>query len=116
MQTRALRPTAHASHAQRGVHDCWPEPCDDWSWQHQCLNFRSRCLSRALQLASAWRSPSSHDTHLLRSRGLTMLWRAFLCAIGMLLLHVERTASAPESARAFLATTFGMTNDDLARI
>lgn len=45
-----------------------------------------------------------------------MLWRAFLCAIGMLLLHVERTASAPETARAFLATTFGMTNEDLARI
>jgi len=45
-----------------------------------------------------------------------MLSRAFLCAIGMLLLQVERTASAPETARAFLATTFGMTTEDLARI
>jgi hypothetical protein len=45
-----------------------------------------------------------------------MLWRAFLCAFGMLLLHVERIASAPETAHAFLATTFGMTTNDLARI
>jgi hypothetical protein len=45
-----------------------------------------------------------------------MLSRAFLCAIGMLLLHGATIASAPESARTFLATTFGMTAEDLSRI
>jgi hypothetical protein len=45
-----------------------------------------------------------------------MLSRAFLCAIGVLLLHVERPASAPVAARAFLTTAFGITSEDLARV
>ncbi len=45
-----------------------------------------------------------------------MMPRAFLCAIGVLLLLVNTTASAPQSAQAFLATAMGITNDDLERV